>query len=86
MTWSICLCYLDDVTAFSSIFVEHFHCLRRVLDCIRASGLQLNSKKCTVGVREMKLLDNILSSYAIRPDPDKLHTVADTLPYVTSKT
>lgn len=42
LKWSSCLCYLDDVVIFASTFEEYLCRLRKVLECFRVAGLQLN--------------------------------------------
>ena len=59
LTWNICLCYLDDVVVFAPTFDEHLHRLRMVLECFRAAGLQLNSKKCTFAAQQIKVLGHL---------------------------
>lgn len=76
-TWNICLCYLDDVVVFSATFDEHIRRLRQVLDCFRAAKLQLNSKKCRFGARQIKVLGHLVSVDGIRPDPDKIQAVSE---------
>lgn len=77
LTWNICLCYLDDVVVFSTTFDDHLYRLRQVLDCFRNANLQLNSKKCKFGAREIKVLGHLVSIDGIRPDPSKIQAVSE---------
>ncbi|GFX95317.1 transposon Tf2-8 polyprotein [Trichonephila clavipes] len=36
------------------------------------AGLKLNSKKCLFAAQEVKILGHLVSSYGVRPDPDKI--------------
>lgn len=69
------------MVALSATFSEHLHHLRKVLDCFRVVGLQLNSKTCTFGAREIKVLGHMASFNGTHPDPDKLRALAE---YITA--
>lgn len=86
LKWSICLCYLDDVVVFSTTFSEHLSRLKKVLSCFQTAGLQLNSKKCFFGTREIKVLGHLVNADGVRPDPDKLRAVSDFPPPKDLKT
>ncbi|GFY31223.1 transposon Tf2-6 polyprotein [Trichonephila clavipes] len=71
----MCLCYLDDIIVFSETFEDHLIRLRLVLKCLQEAGLKLNSKKCLFAAQEVKILDHLVSSNGVRPDPDKIKAV-----------
>ncbi|GFX73319.1 retrovirus-related Pol polyprotein from transposon 17.6 [Trichonephila clavipes] len=73
--WTMCLCYLDDIIVFSETFEDHLIRLRLVLKCLQEAGLKLNSKKCLFAAQEVKILDHLVSSNGVRPDPDKIKAV-----------
>lgn len=75
--WSTCLCYLDDVIVFSPTFESHLERLAAILDVFRRAGLQLNSKKCRFGRREITVLGHLVDAAGVRPDPDKVRAVKD---------
>ena len=47
LTYSICLCYLDDINIFCNSINEHCERLRVVLTRFRQHNLRLNLSKCT---------------------------------------
>uniref|UniRef100_A0A023FPK4 RNA-directed DNA polymerase n=1 Tax=Amblyomma cajennense TaxID=34607 RepID=A0A023FPK4_AMBCJ len=73
--WTMCLCYLDDVVVFSSTFESHIRRLATILAVFRRTGLQLNSKKCTFGQRQIKVLGHLVDASGVKPDPDKVRAV-----------
>lgn len=77
LTWKTCLCYLDDVVVFAENFEQHLQRVRQVLDCFQSAGLQLNSKKCIFGARQIKVLGHIVSIDGVRPDPQKTAAVSN---------
>lgn len=45
--WRSCLCYLDDIIAFSSSFEQYLVDVDEVLGILRVANVQLNPSKCT---------------------------------------
>lgn len=75
--WTTCLCYLDDVVVYSPTFDTHLQRLSDILGLFRRAGLQLNSKKCHFGCRQIKILGHLVDSTGVQPDPEKIRAVTD---------
>lgn len=75
--WSTCLCYLDDVIVFSPTFETHLERLSDVLAIFRRAGLQLNSKKCRFGRRQITILGHLVDASGVQPDPEKVRAVTN---------
>ncbi|GBL76979.1 Retrovirus-related Pol polyprotein from transposon 17.6 [Araneus ventricosus] len=75
LKWTMCLCYLDDITIFSQTFEDHFQRLKTVLQCIQGAVLVLNTKKCVFGVRQITILGHVVSKDGIKPNPEKVRAV-----------
>ena len=59
LTYSICLCYLDDIIIFSDSIAEHCNRLRAVLTRFRQHDLRLNLAKCTFAAKKVHYLGHI---------------------------
>ena len=69
--------FIDDVTVFSSTWVEHGKHLRDTFYRLREAGLTVKPKKTRLGMRETPLLGDIVGEGTRRPDPSKLEAVKD---------
>ena len=47
------------------------------MESIGRSGMKLNNNKCEFMVAEVKFLGHLISSEGIKPDPEKIHAIAD---------
>ncbi len=61
LTYSICLCYLDDIIIFSNTITEHCNRLRAVLTRFRQHDLRLNLAKCTFAAKKVHYLGHMIS-------------------------
>jgi hypothetical protein len=60
LTYSICLCYLDDIIIFSNSITEHCNRLKEVLTRFRQDDLRLNLAKCTFAAKKVHYLGHKL--------------------------
>ncbi len=79
-TWEFAAAYLDDVVIFSETCEDHCQHLRQVLGRIKAAGLTINPKKCTIAKREIIYLGFVIGGGVIRPQLDKVATIEGTVP------
>lgn len=75
LEWFTCLCYLDNVIAFSSIIEEHLERLPEVLTCFRRASFQLNTKKCCFGAHGLCLLGHLVYSTGVCTDLYKIKAI-----------
>jgi hypothetical protein len=68
--------YLDDVTVYSKNIEDHIQHLTHIFERCRKYGISLNPKKTIFGVKEGKLLGNIISQARIHIDPEQIKTIA----------
>ncbi|SPQ25249.1 0e75fe52-b737-4f46-892e-e2affb330725 [Thermothielavioides terrestris] len=71
--------YLDDVLVYSSRSrKDHIRKVRKVLRRLRDTGLNLDLKKCTFAVKEVKYLGYIVEARVyVRPDPEKIKAIRE---------
>jgi len=70
-----CTVYLDDILIYSEDVLEHDLHVRKVLDRLRAAGLQVDIKKSEFRVTRTKYLGFIISTDGICIDPSKVEVV-----------
>ncbi|KAK9537970.1 hypothetical protein VZT92_005538 [Zoarces viviparus] len=76
--------YLDDVVIFSQSWKEHMSHLQQVLQCIKAAGLAINPKKCTVAQKEVEYLGYVIGLGEIKPQVGKVDAI-QAFPVPTTK-
>ena len=67
-----CTAYLDDILIYSDDPLEHEIHVKKVLDRLRAAGLQADIKKSEFGVTRTKYLGFIVTTQGIEVDPEKV--------------
>ena len=67
--------YLDDILIYSDNKLEHKHHIKKVLNRLRDTGLQIDLKKCEFYVTRTKYLGFIISTDSIKVDLDKILVV-----------
>src|SRR3954470_1160167 len=77
--------YVDDVTIYTKTFDEHMAVLDEVLNRIKAAGMSIKPKKCTIAAEELHMLGHIIGKDGIKTDPAKIEAVTQ-YPVPTSKT
>jgi transposase InsO family protein/predicted aspartyl protease len=80
-----CTVYLDDILVYSEDPLEHTAHVKKVLDRLRAAGLQADINKSEFRVTRTKYLGFIVSTEGIEVDPDKVAVVRDWKPPSTVK-
>ena len=75
LTYSICLCYLDDIIMFSNSIGEHCARLRAVLSRFRQHNLRLNLSKCSFAARTVHYLGHLVSEDGVSPLPSKVAAI-----------
>ena len=75
LTYSISLCYLDDVIIFSNSIAEHCDRLRTVLSRFRHHNLHLNLSICSFAARKVDYLDHVISEEGVSPLPSKIEAI-----------
>lgn len=77
LTWSTCLCYLDDVVIFSDTFENHLQRLQELFQRFRDANLKLHPGKCFLFQQEVDFLGFVISGEGIEPQPDKIKAVTE---------
>jgi hypothetical protein len=72
LTYSNCLCYLDDIIIFSNSITEHCNRLRAVLTRFRQHDLRLNLAKCNFAAKKVDYLGHMISDDGVSPLPSKI--------------
>jgi len=72
-----CMVYLDDILIYSDDPLEHTTHVRKVLDHLRAAGLQADINKSEFRVTHTKYLGFIVTTEGIQVDLDKVAVVRD---------
>jgi hypothetical protein len=75
LTYSICLCYLDDIIIFSNCITEHCNRLRAVLTRFRQHDLRLNLEKCNFAVKKVHYLGHMITDDGVSPLPSKIEAI-----------
>ena len=70
--------YFDDIIVLSKdSFENHIGQLIILLDRLRAVGLEVNSPKCSFGLKEIPYLGYVLTRYYIKPDTEIVQGIMD---------
>jgi hypothetical protein len=80
-----CTTYLDDILIYSNNELEHEHHVKKVLERLRDTGLQIDLKKYEFYVTCTKYLGFIISTNSIEVDLDKISVVKNWKPLTTVK-
>jgi predicted oxidoreductase len=70
-----CTAYLDDILIYSEDPLEHQTHVKKVLQRLRAAGLQADIKKSEFSVTKTKYLGFIISTNGIEVDLEKVEVV-----------
>lgn len=69
----------DDILVYGKTEKEH-KALKATLECLLASGLTLNVKKCRFYQRELTFFGHVFSSNGVQPDPTKVSAILGASP------
>ena len=67
--------YLDDITMYSDLDLQHIEHLKKVFLKCRKFGISLNPKKSHFSMLEGKLLGHIVSKDGIKIDPSRVEAI-----------
>ena len=68
---------MDGIIIYDKTTEEHDERLKRTLETIRESGLELNKSKCETGKRELSYFGHIIGKKGISPDPIKIQAIIE---------
>ena len=66
---------MDDMPVWGENNEQHNERLIKLLERLRATGLQLNKDKCNIGLTEIPYIGHLLSEQAVKPDPLKVNAI-----------
>jgi hypothetical protein len=72
--------YLDNILIYSDNKLEHEYHIRKILERLRNTGLQINLKKCEFYITRTKYLGFIINIDGIEVDPEKISVVKNWKP------
>ena len=79
------LAYLDDVIIFSETEEQHLKHIKIVLTRLKQANLKLKKSKCAFFKEELHYLGNILTTYGIKPQTEKIKAICDMKPPTNQK-
>ena len=71
----ICFVYLDDIVIFGWTLEEHNKNLVTLFERLKSTGLKLQPEKYEFLRPELKYLGHFITSYGVKPSPDKIASV-----------
>jgi hypothetical protein len=66
---------MDDMLVWGENNEQHNERLIKLLERLRAIGLQLNKDKCKIGLTEIPYIGHLLSEQGVKPDPSKVDAI-----------
>ena len=78
--------YVDDIGIAANNATDLTRNIRAVFQCIRQTGLNLTTKMCHFGVRQVEFLGRNISSEGVSPQPHKIQIFLNQLRLPKSKT
>ena len=76
---------VDDILVYGYSTEEHDKNLRSLLERAFAKGVRFNSKKCTIGVHEVRFFGHVISDQGLKADPSKIETIVNLQPPCNSE-
>ena len=68
---------MDDILIYSDDPLKHNVQVKKVLQCLKKAGLQVDIKKSEFSVQSTKFLGFIISTEGITMNPDKVSVIKD---------
>ena len=72
-----CEAIMDDIMVYEKSAEEHDENLRKTLEIIEESGLELNREKCEFKKDRLTFFGHILSADRVSPDPEKVKAIRE---------
>ena len=66
---------MDDMLVWGENNEQHNERLIKLLERLRAIGLQSNKDKCKIGLTEIPYIGHLLSEQGVKPDPSKVDAI-----------
>jgi hypothetical protein len=66
---------MGDMLVWGENNEQHKERLIKLLERLRAIGLQLNKDKCKIGLTEVPYIGHLLSEQGVKPDPSKVDAI-----------
>jgi hypothetical protein len=70
-----CIAYLNDILIYSDNKLNHKQHVKKVLERLRYTSLQIDLKKCEFHVTRTKYLSFVISTNDVEVDPDKISVI-----------
>jgi type III secretory pathway component EscU len=80
-----CTAYLDNILIYSDNKLEHEYYIRKILEKLYNTSLQINLKKCEFHITRTKYLGFIININGIKVDPEKISVVKNWKPLIIIK-
>ena len=75
LTYTACLCYIDDVIVFAKSFDQHLINLEAVFERLRKANLKLKPSKCKLLRKSIKVLGHVISAEGMSVHDEKIEVI-----------
>ena len=75
LTYTACLCYIDDVIVFAKTFDQHLINLEAVFERLRKANLKLKPSKCKLLRKSIKVLGHVISAEGMSVHDEKIEVI-----------
>jgi hypothetical protein len=80
LLYIILVCYIDDVTVWSTTFPQHLLHLDLFFQRSRAANMKMKPSKCTFGRRDIEFLGHTISIHGLAPKPKNVEAIMEAEP------
>ena len=77
--------YLDNILIYSDNKLEYEYYIKKILEKLRNTSLQINLKKCEFYIIRIKYLEFIINTDGIKIDPEKISIIKNWKPLIIIK-